>query len=72
MKFEAIVLAVTAFIIYNTYHDNYYTKKISVGQKYIKMVSYGFMGLSLYIFFKRKPQDKQTMVSLLTDIVNYL
>ena len=72
MKFEAIVLAVTAFIIYNTYHDNYYTKKFTVGQKYIKMVSYGFIGISLYIFFKRKPKDKQTMVSLLTDIVKFM
>jgi 5-methylcytosine-specific restriction endonuclease McrA len=72
MKFEFIILMVTTFIIYNTYHDGHYTKMFSFGQKYVKMVSYGFVGLSLYIFFKRKPRDKQTMVSLFNDIVRYM
>ena len=72
MKFEFIILSVTAFIIYNTYHDNYYSKQITVNHKYFKMISYGFIGLSLYIFFKRKPDNKKTMVSLLTDIVKYM
>ena len=63
---------VTAFIIYNTYHDNYYSKHFSFNQKYVKMISYGFIGLSLYIFFKRKPSNKQTMVSLITDVVKFM
>ena len=72
MKFEFIILSVTTFIIYNTYHDNYYSKQITVNHKYFKMISYGFIGLSLYIFFKRKPDNKKTMVTLLTDIVKYM
>ena len=72
MKFEFIILTATAFIIYNTYYDNYYSKRFSFNQKYFKMISYGFIGLSLYIFFKRKPDNKQTMVALLTDVVKYM
>ena len=72
MKFEFIILTATAFIIYNTYYDNYYSKKFSFNHKYFKMISYGFIGLSLYIFFKRKPDNKQTMVALLTDVVKYM
>ena len=72
MKFEMVILLITSFIIYNTYHDGYYTKQLSVGHKYVKMISYGFVGLSLYIFFKKKPKNKQTMVSLLNEIVRYM
>jgi hypothetical protein len=72
MKFEFIILLVTGFIIYNTYYDGHYTKMFSFGQKYVKMISYGFVGLSLYIFFKKKPSNKQTMVSLVHDIIRYM
>ena len=72
MKFEFLILSATVFIIYNTYHDNYYSKNFSFNHKYFKMTSYGFIGLSLYIFFKRKPTNKQSMVSLLTDVVKFM
>lgn len=72
MKFESIILLVTGFLMYDTYYDGQYTKMLSMGKKYIKMISYGCMGLSFYILFTQKPKEKQTVTNLLNEMIKYM
>ena len=50
MKLELMIFGITGFLIVNTYYDGKYTKMLQIGQKYFKMIMFGFVGLSLYIF----------------------
>jgi hypothetical protein len=72
MKIEFYILLVTVFLMYNSYYDNYYSNMLTINQKYIKIIGYGCMGFSLFIFFRKNPGDKPGMVSLLNDIVKYM
>lgn len=72
MKFETIILLITGFLVYDTYYDGQYTKMLSIGKKYIKMISYGFMGLSFYILFTQKPKEKQTVTNLVNEMIKYM
>lgn len=58
--------------MYDTYYDGKYTKMLSVGRKYIKIISYGFMGLSFYVLFTQKPKEKKNVVGLLNDMIKHM
>ena len=51
MKIELIIVAITAFFMFNTYNDGKYTKIFKDNKKYIQMAFYGLMGLSIYLLF---------------------
>lgn len=72
MKFEMLILLISGFLMYDTYYDGQYTKMLSIGKKYVKMISYGFMGLSFYILFTQKPKEKQSVVGLLNEMVKFM
>lgn len=55
MKQEIIILSITAFLIFNAYHDNKYIHKLKTFKKYYSMAFIGFTGLSLYLFSKKYP-----------------
>ena len=57
MRIEFVIVAITAFLIINTYHDGKYTDMIKVNQKYLKMGMYGFIGLSILIFARKNPNQ---------------
>ena len=71
MKLELLFFGITGFLIYNTYHDGKYTKMFHIGQKYIKMVMFGFIGITLYLFIKRNPDESKTLLTHATDIVRF-
>ena len=50
MRYGLIILAVTVFMIYNTYHDGIYIKKLYSYKKQYTMIMYGFIGLCAYLF----------------------
>ena len=54
MKIQFIIFSITAFLIYDTYHDGKYSEKILSGKKYFKMTMMGFIGLSLLIMIKTR------------------
>ena len=56
MKVEFLIIVVTGFLILNTYYDGKYTKILQLGHKYFKMLLFGFVGLSIYIFAKKNPR----------------
>lgn len=50
IKVEYIIFLITAVLIANTYYDGNLFKMFQSNQKLIKMATYGFVGLSLFIF----------------------
>ena len=53
MRIGLWVILITIFLVMNTYHDGKYTAYLTNGKKYYKMLMYGFIGLSVYMFFKK-------------------
>jgi hypothetical protein len=72
MKIEFFILLVTLFLVYNTYHDGKYTDMIMGGKKYFKMASYGFIGLSLYMFIKKHPAHSKSLLVQANDLIRYM
>ena len=72
MKLELFVFGITAFLILNTYYDGKFLKMFHSWQKEIKMSTFAFVGLSLYIFLKKNPGQSQSMLSHANDIIRYM
>ena len=72
MKLELLVFTITGFLLYNTYHDGKYTKMLLVARKYLKMATIAFVGLSIYLYAKKKPSESQTLLQHATDIIRYM
>ena len=72
MKVELIIFLITGLLIANTYYDGKFFKMFNTSQKYIKMATFGFAGLSLYLFFKKNPNNTQAFVSHATDLIKYM
>jgi hypothetical protein len=72
MKLELFVFGITAFLVLNTYYDGKYLKVFHSWQKEIKMGTFAFVGLSLYIFLKKNPGQSHTMLSHANDIIRYM
>ena len=53
MKLELIVFTITVFLVANTYYDGKYTKMLTIGKKYIKMIMFTFVGFSIYLLLKK-------------------
>lgn len=72
MRADLLVLAITVFLVYNTYHDGKYTKMFHISKKYMQMALYGFVGLSLYLFIKRNPEGSKSMFTHANNIIRYM
>ena len=72
MKLEIIIFGITGFLLYNTYYDGKIVKKLKDYKKHYQMVLIGFVGLSLYIFLKRKPQNSPEMVKVARNFIKYM
>jgi hypothetical protein len=72
MKLELFIFGITAFLVFNTYYDGKYLKLFHSWQKEIKMSTFAFVGLSLYIFLKKNPGQSQSMLSHANDIIRYM
>ena len=72
MKIELLVIAITIFLIVNTYHDGKYTEMIKINYKYLKMATYGFIGLSIYLFIKKNPKESTSLLVHANNIIKYM
>ena len=72
MKLEILILAITGFLIANTYYDGNYIKILQSWQKYFKMVGFAFAGLSIYLFLKKNPSESQTVVQQAFNIIKHM
>lgn len=72
MRFEIVILLITGFMIYNTYHDYKYTKMFYAGKKYYTMAFYGLLGVGIYLMMKRNPTDCKNMLHHANNMVKYM
>jgi len=71
MKFELAILAVTIFLIANAYYDGKYINMIMTGKKYYLIAFYAFMGISLYIIIKKKPENTHALIKSGAELLKY-
>ena len=72
MKFELVIIGITAFMIYNAYHDNKYTKILYAYKKYYQMAFIGFLALTIYILFKRNPLQAKNLLLYSNNFVKFM
>lgn len=72
MKLELLVIAITAFFIYDVYKDQQYSKMLKHYKKYYQMAGIGFVGLSLLIFFKKHPGQGKGMLASAAGMMKHL
>lgn len=72
MKLELIIFGVTAFLLYNAYHDGKYTKVFSAYKKYYKMATIALVAISLYLLLKRNPDKSKQMLLYTNNLVKYM
>lgn len=72
MGIEKWIFIITLFLMVDTYYDRKYTQWLLSGKKYYQMLTYGMIGLSLYVFIKKHPNESRNMMSNAADIVKYL
>jgi len=72
MKLELLFIGVTAFLIYNAYHDGKYTKIVFSYKKYFQMGFLAFLGISLYLLIKRDPKQCKKLLLHANNVVKYM
>ena len=72
MNFKILIFGITAFLMVDTYYDGKYSKMFSVHKKYLKILMYGSIGLSLYIFIKKHPHESKSMLTHASDLIKHL
>ena len=72
MRLEIFILGITAFFIYNAYHDGKYTKMLFVFKKYYKMIFYALLCVGIYILLKRNPSQGRNMLLYANNLVKFM
>lgn len=72
MRLEIFVLGITAFLIYNSYHDGKYTKMLLGYKKYYKMIFYALLGIGIYLLLKRNPNKGRDMLLYANNVVKFM
>jgi hypothetical protein len=72
MRLEIFILGLTAFFIYNAYHDGKYLKMVMVFKKYYKMIFYALLGIGIYVILKRNPTQGRNMLLYANNVVKFM
>jgi hypothetical protein len=72
MRIELWILLITAFLIYNAYHDGKYMKMLMSYKKYYTMIFYCILGLGVYLLFKKSPHQGKNMLQYANNVVKYM
>ena len=72
MRLEIFVLGLTAFFIYNAYHDGKYTKMLLTFKKYYQMIFFAIIGVGIYLLLKRNPLQGRNMLMYANNVVKYM
>ena len=72
MKLELIIFGITGLLILNTYYEGKYSKYFYQWKKYIQMGTILFIGLSLYLLFKKNPLQSKNFLFYANNAVKYL
>tara|TARA_Y100000748_G_C15417304_1_gene457878 strand:+ start:210 stop:719 length:510 start_codon:yes stop_codon:yes gene_type:complete len=72
MRGELVVLVVTAFFVFDAYHDGKYVSLLKKGKKYYKMIGIAFAGFSTYLFLKKNPREVSGLVTSAAGVMRTL
>jgi hypothetical protein len=74
MKTEFIVFIITALLIANTYYDGKLVKLYNTikHSKYLKMITFAFAGLSIYLFLKKNPNNSKEFLGQANEMIKTL
>ena len=72
MGIDKWIFIITAFLVFDTYHDGKYSSMLLNGKKYYKMALYGFIGLSLFMFLKKHPNESRSLMTNASELVKFL
>jgi len=72
MRLEIFILGLTAFFVYNTYHDGKYTKMLLSFKKYYKMIFFAICGISIYLLLKKNPVQGKNMLLYANNMIKYM
>ena len=72
MRIELVILAITAFFIFNTYHEGKYSKMLLSYKKYYQMAFIGLLGISFYVLLKRNPANCRNMLVNANNVIKYM
>jgi len=72
MRFEIIIMAITAFLIFNTYHDGKYSKMFFKYKKYYQMAFFAFLGITFYLLVKKNPLRCKNILLHANNVVKYM
>ena len=74
MKIELVIFIITGLLIANTYYDGKIVKMITIlkNSKYLKMATFAFGGLSLYLFLKKNPKNSKEFLGQANEMIKTL
>jgi hypothetical protein len=72
MRIEIWILLITAFLIYNAYHDGKYTKMLMSYKKYYTMAFYCILGIGIYLLIKKSPDQGKNIIQTAHNAVKYM
>lgn len=72
MRIELVIILITAFLIYNTYHDGKYTSMIYKNKKGMQIAFYAFAGISLFVLLRKNPARGKTLLLHANEAIKYM
>tara|TARA_A100001015_G_scaffold318324_1_gene437888 strand:+ start:1151 stop:1723 length:573 start_codon:yes stop_codon:yes gene_type:complete len=72
MKINFVIFLITVFLVANTYYDGKFTEYLMKGKKYYKMATFAFVGLSIYLFINKNPNESKNLVKHATELIKYM
>ena len=72
MKLELLIIAITGFVLLNTYFEGKLISKLKNYEKYYKMGLIAFVGLCVYLFIKKNPANYKDFVHNTNGYIKYL
>ena len=72
MKIELLIFGITGFMIINTYYDGKYLAIMRTWKKYYQIAMYAFLGLSVYLFIKKNPQNNHSLIKHFNGLIKYM
>lgn len=72
MRLEFFILGLTAFFVYNAYHDGKYTKMLLSFKKYYQMIFFAIVGISIYLLLKKNPGKGKNLLLYANNIIKFM
>ena len=72
MRIELWIFFITIAILYDTYHNHIYSKKLFLYKKYIKIITIATLALCFYFFIKKNPADTCNILNNVNNCIKYL